>query len=280
MRSAIFTTSTGYSLEKVILFLKSLENNFEGILVLFTDKKYEYKPKSYKIEYVLINKSFKKLNTINNERLFWYQSYLNDNTDINKVLLSDIRDVIFQKDPFSAIINSKLQVAVEDQIMENCKYNSAWIKMLYGDDYYDSIKKNRIFCSGTILGERTPVVELISFMVEELTTHGPRLDMDSNNAVLDQGIFNYYCNSYPDKVQFHTNYDGMIFTMGYSIASTIINTSFQFTNSRSEIYPIIHQYDRFNWIMNVIESKYSTQSIKNVRVYKDKVKLLIKILTQ
>lgn len=258
MNNLIITSAFNYKYKTIAPFIESLNENFTGQLILFTNKKYKIRNKSYEIisinpikEKRGINKGF---NTPNNFRYFWYQEYLKDFKNIANVFITDIRDVVFQDNPFSEV-DDMVYVAEEDNVIENCSFNTDWIQSLYGDDYYNNIKNENIKCSGTLLAPFDKILFMVDYFVEHLLKYGSKLDTGRVYKILDQGIYHSFIKDHNEICSIKNNQEGVIFTMGHS-KYVHFNRQGQIVNDKNKLYPIIHQYDRFDWISQIINMKY------------------------
>lgn len=188
----IIAASINYRKEQINPFIQSLNQFFEGTLVLFTNKSYNYKKLNYSIIEInpfvsYSNSIYGKIKTrsANNIRFFWYKEFLKNYSSYNNILLTDIRDVVFQKNPFEFVQN-KILVAQEDNCILNCPYNSDWIRSLYGEDILKEMQNNPIYCCGTILGTRESINELIEYELLHM------LRYNGDDKFIDQGIYNYF----------------------------------------------------------------------------------------
>ena len=91
------------------------------------------------------------------------------------MILSDIRDVVFQKDP-RGIKHSELDCYLEDDSMTlgTCPENSSWIKGSYGEDELEKLKDKRITCSGVQVGTQEGIEYYLRSLIEEVVRTGYR----------------------------------------------------------------------------------------------------------
>ena len=82
----------------------------------------------------IINNKIYIGSTINfSKRWKKHKQHLNNNKHVyNKVLLTDVRDVIFQGDPFSLLDESYVYASIEPNIIRNCY----WIIVSISKFYY------------------------------------------------------------------------------------------------------------------------------------------------
>lgn len=83
----------------------------------------------------------------------------------DQVMLTDLRDVVFQADPFNAPLTG-LEVFLED---ESCRvgvehFNSTWIRNLYGQARLGQMAHETVSCSGTVFGTGEAVLAYLREM--------------------------------------------------------------------------------------------------------------------
>jgi hypothetical protein len=184
-----------------------------------------------------------------------YNDYLkNTNVIFDKVLLSDIDDVIFQEDPFTINFTEELYCALEKTILTDyCKDNNnssyinlCWISecnYLFANNY--SIFQDKyIICAGTILGNYNGIIKYLDFYK----------NIQSNKIVNDQGLLNVYVYKYLSSKICLEYQDSKILTLD-SIDFKILNIdNNNIVNNKGEKYSIIHQINRCNlpFMLNLV----------------------------
>lgn len=112
------------------------------------------------------------------------------------VLLSDVRDVIVQSNPFTVArerVPGKVVISLEDSrvTLGACPFNSQWILELYGEDVLEDMADRRISCSGVTLGPLAPMLRYVRTM---RTLIGRIVEDNEGTKVIrkgsDQGIHN------------------------------------------------------------------------------------------
>lgn len=248
-----------------------MDNVFFGVLLLLTDKKYKLPKYSFTIQIGDIQSNYFQssipfpLNSANNRRLYFAKKFITDNLQFENIFLTDIRDVFFQENPFKSLLNEKLQVAVEDILIQDNEYNSNWILALMGEDYYLKIKDKNVLCSGTILGERNIILRYLDFVTNLINEKGVHLDTGKNVFIIDQGAFIVFCYTFPELINMHSNKNGKIFTMGY-MSKMILSSDGKILNDDGKLYSIIHQYDRYPFLIDLFKKKggvFNWQDLKN-----------------
>ncbi len=265
MNKVILGTAFNYDYKQIELFLGSLARVFNGKVVLFTNRKIKIPIKGIEVEFVFWNPERQSalpvaFNDVINYRHYLYLDFLRRNSSIDAVMLSDVRDVFFQSDPFE-MLDEKITVAVEDMTIEGCAINSNWIRTIFGQDYFDSVAKRKIICAGTTIGNYESILAYEEEMIVLLEKWHNGLDSGESNMVIDQAIHNYWCLQHKDSIIYSNNETGSILTMGHT-QNFRFNREGNLINSQGEPYSVIHQFDRVNWVENIFNQKMNIQAQK------------------
>ena len=175
---------------------------------------------------------------------------------ISHVMLTDVRDVVFQRDPFSFDLGDGLCVFLEDRIVKDCIINSWWILNAYGGKMWDNMADKPISCSGTSIGSFSQIQVYLDAMVDELERIGGASSRETLGGI-DQGIHNYllHCDRLGQVREF-TNEDGPVLTMHYVKDNVVrINSEGLLTNRAGAIANTIHQYDRYPEIVSRLQNR-------------------------
>jgi hypothetical protein len=174
-------------------------------------------------------------------RYVHYREYIDQKAiDADYVMISDVRDVVFQSDPFSQVAGSELRVFLEPahvQIRSNL-FNSRWLLNLYGPQVLDLIGDHVVSCSGTTLGTRAGILRYLTSMATQINSKPMPLGSH------DQGIHNYLLRTGGlDPVDVVDNEAGEVLTMG-ELNSVREDDSGLIRNSSGAAPAVLHQYDR------------------------------------
>lgn len=274
-KNIVIVLSKGYRKSNLIAFFKTLKKRSpDSFLLIFSEKEtilyakeilsnekvigiellhnYPYYPPNhyiYPIEVSILNKIIPLSITRSNNFFFhtirfflinaWLKEYGNE---FNCILLCDVKDIIFQSDPFTYYNKSGLYFQQEIFIREGKKgikaddLNYEWIKP-YGPT--KELLLNPIINSGQILGSSNEIKEFISefcdFMKE---THVNTAEQASLN-------FFIYSNKYKGNFISKVHGYGFALLLHYSLPRTKDN----FTPANNYLYnfdgtipPIIHAY--------------------------------------
>jgi hypothetical protein len=240
----ILSAAIGYKIENVAVFVNSISKFINlSDLVLFVEPESPLLPLKGLGISVITCKSDGEIAELSPtaQRYFFFNEYLKRKIEFEKVMISDIRDVLFQGNPFeSSLLDSfDFLYPLEERSIGTCSNNSRWIRERYGAGVLRELRGTIVSCCGTVLGERSAMVEYVQKMCDHLagapTTFG-----------IDQGVHNYIVNKSPVRNQAPLlNGLSDIFTLHYTEASCHrFNEKGLLLNYNNTIPRIVHQYDR------------------------------------
>jgi hypothetical protein len=125
-------------------------------------------------------------------RFFLYYRYLRSRGHAyENVMLTDVRDVLFQDDPFDFDIGTRLHCFLEDarQTLATEPYNRKWLRMAFGPELADELGSRPIACAGVSIGPTELVIGYLRVMVDHL------LRLRVQAVGLDQAVHNYVLHS-------------------------------------------------------------------------------------
>ena len=194
---------------------------------------------------------------ITNFRWKIYEDFLTSNKNkYNLVLLTDLRDVLFQKDFFKYYDYNRsfFGVALEDGNLSQ-PVNQKWLIDSYGQDIYDKIKNQRIICAGTVWGTIDKLIEFSKVMWEILDSQ-----WSYRFHAIDQAVANYliyHIKMFNDCLIKSENKDGLLMTIGLTNEENIFfDLDDNLVNGNGKIAAVIHQYDRKPQIIKKLMKKY------------------------
>ena len=299
----IFSVAAGYTFGDIALFLGSLKKTgFNGSVYIFVSdmnfinryalegcgvniiacqKRFPFYRSKIDIPYKLSTKTLNRLGAEYYRFIIYYlflKSRLKEFQGKN-ILLTDIRDVVFQKDPFEySYDKGKLYFFAEDKgcsIQQN-NFNSSWIRILYGSTVLGEISKYPCICSGIIMGP----TEKIIVHLEKMTRHICNVRQVVKGG--DQAIHEFII--YKEGVSDYeilNNEDGPAIHLHTLEAKDIsIDENGYLRNRSNAIVNIVHQYDRHPFLREEFLQKYNlVKSYPNkLYVFLDKATSLITVL--
>ncbi|KAK8875882.1 hypothetical protein M9Y10_006057 [Tritrichomonas musculus] len=161
---------------------------------------------------------------------------------IDRVIIVDLYDTVFQGDPFTSNFKSEyFYFAEENTAIENCWINALWLQKA-APDSYEEIKGNKVLNAGLFLGGTLPVLQFLDIYLKFYEKK--RMNMTAP----DQGYFNYVAYTIilkndRFKAKILTSNDGIIVLSYFQEKETKFVLG-SFKPKDADVYPrIIHQYD-------------------------------------
>lgn len=126
----------------------------------------------------------------NGLRYFLYRDWLAScGRTYDRILISDVRDVVFQLDPFAFNWPDGVNCTLEDRgaTVGSCPFNAHWVREHLGEAALAEIADKPISCSGTTVADHASMLSYLDLMIDRLVppTTGERM------AGFDQGIHNH-----------------------------------------------------------------------------------------
>jgi hypothetical protein len=251
----VLTYGSGYSLAIYERFVGSLcDTGFKGniyIVCSLSDKpNLTTLKKKYKNVYPLIDNLTRNHLPLYNHRYHSYDFFFNKiNLDCDYMLICDTRDVLFQRNIEDYEYKADIDLYVFEEfakLEQSPCCNIPWMLTLekqYGEKFYNSIKHNKIICSGTTIGKLKSIKNYVKKQIEHLNKCSDKAFKD--NKIADQGILNYlvYTNKLSN-IKKMSNDDCFINTVGCDPCPKI-NDKNEIINKNGEVPYVVHQYDRF-----------------------------------
>lgn len=177
--------------------------------------------------------------------LCYYRYLLEETADVDVVMISDVRDVLFQRDPFAQEVEG-LELYLEDASVRigSDAFNTRWLRDLFGKDVVAAMHGRTVSCSGTVVGTRQAMLSYLTKMVTGIVWR--RRPMGSH----DQGVHNALIQAGElSSAKLIENGFGRVFTLGM-VESPSISKDGLFHNADGTIPAVIHQWDRHPLIAN------------------------------
>lgn len=161
-----------------------------------------------------------------------------------RVLLTDVSDVLFQAHPFAAAPAGELLCFLEHpgRTIGACPTNARWVEQLFGPGGLARVRDKPISCSGTTIGTPAAVLDYI----DRLLSHADPVVLSRLAGFRghDQGIHNYllYTGALP-RARLVPNGEH-VYTLGFvPDAEIILGPGGTVLAPGSRVCPIVHQYN-------------------------------------
>lgn len=170
-----------------------------------------------------------------------YLQYLRERApDADVVMISDLRDVVFQHDPFAEPVDG-LELYLEDGSISIGQdfFNTRWIANLYGPGEVEKLRGRPISCSGTIVGTREAMVAYLAAMTGEIARH-TGLPLGCHDQAIHNVLFHEGRLPEPHVV---VNGTGRVLTMGM-MSGYREGPDGAILNDDGTVPAVLHQWDR------------------------------------
>jgi hypothetical protein len=156
------------------------------------------------------------------------------------ILLTDVRDVIFQDDPFRMSLPADISVFLESSDMKFGfePINDAWMQENYGLETKNRLCGERISCCGTVMGTEDGMLRYLRAFVAEIK----RLKSVAHGA--DTSVHNILVREIlTDRIAVVENFQNAVGTMG-ALTEFLPDADGHVLGPNGLPVPILHQYDR------------------------------------
>lgn len=275
-RNLVLGFATNYTIDALAPFVESLRENYAGEVVLWTTSLDDG------------TKAFLERHNVATEfhwegdfipahlamnRFIAYYAFLRRREQANqradRVLLTDIRDVVFQGDPFVSAPEGELLAYLEEPWVTpaTCPINAGWLRAAFGEETVANLADRRVSCSGTVLATWDRMVEYL------LVMHQAMLDSMREARFIegiDQGIHNFLIHS--DRLERVTMVENgvHVFTMaGVSEEDVAIANDGKIVDRYGRAAPILHQYDYHPTALRLVDEKYRRGGVRRSPIPRD-----------
>jgi hypothetical protein len=174
-----------------------------------------------------------------------FAAHLAGRADAARVLLADVRDVVFQRDPFGVATDDALHLFLEHAAkpIGGCIWTSSWIRYRYGDAALPPLAGRPVVCSGVALGPAARVRDYLALVAAELP---PTLRATNYMAGYDQGVVNVLAHG--DRIpglRLHAYHDTPVLHLGNTPPDGVgCDERGEVVNEAGAPVALVHQHDR------------------------------------
>jgi len=254
----ILGAATGYSLDQVLPFIVSLKRTgYRGRLCLFVwdldQTTIQLLQKLGAEIYPCQTRKLDKSYTVTGGRFFVFNDFLKTIAGKDElVMLTDVRDVFFQENPFEKFSDEGVCFFLEDgqYVADHCNLNSEWIIKAFHENMLQKLIGKPISCVGVTIGRIDEIKSYLNSMTNELMELGQDFfgsDQAIHNKMLYFNDKSYRCKLYDNENKF-VKHLGLV-----SSKNIILSDDKKVLNSNGEVVAILHQYDRHDVLMKYVK---------------------------
>lgn len=264
-RDLVMGLAANYGIPELAPFVLSLrQSGYAGDIVLLTygcDSSTAAFLRAHRVRMVPFTGLSAMPMSMNSARMFRYldwllELYLNapDAIEYGRILLTDIRDVVFQGDPFKRAPQGRVLFFLEtDRTIGACPINGDWMARAYGPAVAGELAQQPVSCAGTVMGTPDGLVEYLAHMVRDIL----RVHPQHRFSGVDQAIHNHILARQLIDGAVAVRNGGVVMTVPSSdepgmrmLADGAITNP---DGSRSEV---VHQYDRDRDLNAAVLARY------------------------
>lgn len=182
-------------------------------------------------------------------RFRMYRDFLDENgQDYGQVLLTDVRDVLFQDDPFLIPRAGEVSFAAEDVLIGANDLNAMWVRAVAGDSVLREIGHCPVSCAGTTIGSTAGIQAYLAQMCGLFDQMG--FDRSRN---FDQGVHNVLVSKIRPEWGVLDTEDRIVGTVGCTSADRVaIVEGVILVDGRRPA--VVHQWDRHRDMVKLTET--------------------------
>lgn len=245
--------ATGYGAAEIAPFVRSLRAHHQGAVALVVDPRPDVAAllKACGVEAIPTRES---LGTWTPHpvvaRFAAYAAVLEARPWLRNIILTDVRDVIFQADPFAAPMEQlEFYEENEGRPLAAHAFNTKHLRALAGEALAQSVMDRSCVCVGVVTGPR---LEALRFCRTLLTLCAiPRSNVGGSFGA-DQAACNLIAHLGLSGGAVRRNY-GRVATIGLTQAGRLRLQDDRILNPDGEFSPIVHQYDRTAVLRQFVE---------------------------
>lgn len=186
-------------------------------------------------------------------RWFAYRRLLGFAHRYDKVLLADIKDVVFQARFFDAVDEGGVQLFEDGEDFRAEGWNGRWYVEAYGTAEHAKVARLSPICIGTVAGGVGPMASMVATFCDEIAR--------APFGKIEQAIFNrmYRTGAFAERIDLVPNYEGIVATLasGSVETETVVRDGRIRAAATGRIFPVVHMYDRFDATNTAVRAVYA-----------------------
>lgn len=199
--------------------------------------------------------------SMNSARMFRYFDWLLEailnaegGCGYNRILLSDVRDVVFQGDPFAQATEGRVLFFLESgRTIGDCPINSDWVQRAYGAAILEELSRRPISCAGTVIGSPDGLLEYLAHMLRHIVAVVP----EHRFSGVDQAIHNFILAKELVSGSSAIPNGRAVMTVPTTDPTGLrMLSDGRIANPDGSISEIVHQYDRDSAVTAAILARY------------------------
>jgi len=254
-RRAVLGYATGYAAADLEPFVRSLRAHFDGAVALYVDDRPDVADLLDRYQVIgeppLPRDAWAPHPVM--ERFAAYDRWLSSRPAVTEVLLTDVRDVVFQGDPFTRPA-TRLEVYSEGQGgLAGHAFNMKHMRAVAGAPLADAIADRPSLCVGTICGPAVEVGRLCRTLL--MLAAIPRSEVGGAFGA-DQAACNLAVHLGLVDADVRPNYERVATIGDVRSAGLHVRDDGLILNPDGSISPVVHQYDRHQHLADAVRGRW------------------------
>ncbi|WP_342448331.1 hypothetical protein [Brevundimonas alba] len=248
---AVLGYATGYGPADLEPFVRSLRAHFDGVVALTVDDRPDVAEFLARFDIMaeapLVSDAWTPHPVV--ERFAAYDRWISRRRDVTEVLLTDVRDVVFQGDPFARPL-TRLEAYTEGRGGIGAHaFNVKHLKALAGASMTSSLADRPSLCAGTICGPAVEVSRLCRTLL--MLAAIPRSQVGGGFGA-DQAAFNLAVHMGLIEADVRPNFERVATIGDASTEPMHVRDDDLIVNPDGSISPVVHQYDRHQYLSDAV----------------------------
>jgi hypothetical protein len=257
--------ATGYDASLIAPFVRSLRAVFDGSIALVVDDRPDVKALLDEHGVTAVHpeaiEGWRPHAVM--ERFVGFTHLLERFPNAGGVLLTDVRDVIFQADPFDPPLPGLQAFAeFEGGVLSQHAFDMKYLSALFGDRMAASLGDKACICVGTVAGPRDEIMRFCRIVL--MLAAIPRSEFGGSFGA-DQAACNlaFHLGLVNGEVQ--SNF-GRVATVGMTPGDSLTFRDGQIVNPDGTVSAVVHQHDRHPHLDQAIHEKWGGGMRHNERI--------------
>ena len=263
-RRLVLGAAIGFDVEQVRVFVESLRAcGYDGdvmMLIRWPGLRVGRYLKSRGVDVIRVFQTRSFSRSVHAKRYAIYLDYLKLRAGhYDQVMMSDVRDVVFQANPFAGIDSPKCHFYLEGaaRTIGTDPTNARWVSGCFTAAEAAALAPHRISCSGITIGGTAEITAYLDRMVAKIGAMPLRIYRTIGHGY-DQAIHNYLVYLDPEIPGLVEENNGHIATKALEPREFYrLDDAARIHGPDGRLYPICHQYDRFPDIRAAVEARYA-----------------------
>lgn len=257
-----FATGMYANIESMKNFCISIRKYYDGKLVLITDTNDEEFVKYLKSYNVIVLKTNKLISVedLMIERWSIPIKVIEGFPEVENVILSDTRDLVYQANPFDYLVGDEIELTTENKTIEECQHwNARWIRTMYDEEVYELVKDQKIICGGYMCGKRDGIIKLCKIIVDESKRY-PKTIVGQPPIFIDQSAMNvFYRQKKLPSTTLHPTGGPFVATIGSNMGPTKLDNEGYLVTDEGVRPAVVHQYDRHPHLVEAFNKRLRSE---------------------